>query len=78
MKPSKNEAVGSRLKAFRKARGLTLNQLGRELDMRETRVHLLERGKARLTLAELAQMAKFFGVTTDAIVNGVQPKVVRD
>lgn len=78
VRSTKNQAVGIRLKEFRMSRGVTRHEMGVALNMRESRVYLLECGKARLTMKELEQIAWYFGVTTDAIVSGTVPMGKRD
>lgn len=72
MATTKAQAIGSRIRQFRKSRGMTQHELGAVLQKREKRVQLLENGKAVLRSDELAVLAKFFGITTDALVNGTQ------
>ena len=64
----KAETVGRRVARLRNACGLTQVELAKRIGSGQNRVSDYERGRTRVPPDVLAQMAKVFNVTTDAIV----------
>lgn len=57
------EEIGSKIKQLREDRGLTKMDLARELDYEsDTAIHLIEKGKRKVSLDKLKIIANFFKV----------------
>ena len=59
---------GEKLKTFRTAKGLTLEQLAFEADIEFSQVHRVEKGKINPTLTTLIALAKGLGITLAELV----------
>ena len=62
------DAVGPRLRALRKARGVTLAELATETGLTSSTLSRLETGKLRPTLEQLLPLARAHGVPLDDLV----------
>ena len=62
------QQFGEKLKTFRTARGLTLEQLAFEADIELSQVHRVEKGKINPTLTTLIALAKGLGITLAELV----------
>ena len=62
------EAIGQRLAAFRKARGITQVELAQRLDISQAVVSRYEKGDLLLHGELIAQLAAILRVTTDALL----------
>src|SRR5581483_6232460 len=60
--------IGARLRALRKARGLTQAQLAKALGTQQTAVSQVEIGNRGLTVQQVVKLAKALKVSTDAIL----------
>jgi len=59
---------GEKLRILRKQHGLTLTQLGDMLDVHNTYVSQMEKGKKIPNAAMILKMADIFGVTADQLM----------
>lgn len=59
---------GEKLRILRKKQGLTLEQLGNILDVHNTYVSQMEKGKSIPNAAMILKIARFFNVTTDQLM----------
>ena len=57
------------LKALRKSKGVTQDELCRELDYKKTTYSNYETGHSNPGIKELQELSKYFGVTIDDLVN---------
>jgi transcriptional regulator with XRE-family HTH domain len=62
------ERFGEKLRTLRKQHGLTLAQLGSELDVHNTYVSQMERSKSTPNAAMILKIARYFDVTTDQLM----------
>ena len=62
------EQFGEKLKTFRTAKGLTLEQLAFEADIELSQVHRVEKGKINPTLTTLIALAKGLDITLAELV----------
>lgn len=58
------------LKALRSKRGLTQDQLAKELDMSRARIGSYEENRSYPNLHDVVKIARYFDVTTDEIIIG--------
>jgi Zn-dependent peptidase ImmA (M78 family)/transcriptional regulator with XRE-family HTH domain len=65
--------LGARLKAARKARGLTQADVADHLDVARTTVTAMESGERELQPAELARLARLFGRSISELVERQEP-----
>ena len=63
-------AIGSRIKAARKERGLSQEQLAEKVWISTTHMSHIESGSTKLSLAVLADIAAALGVSTDSLLFG--------
>lgn len=63
------DGVGARLRALRRDRQLTLDQLATETDLTASTLSRLETGKLRPTLEQLLPLARAFRVSLDDLVD---------
>lgn len=71
--------IGTRLRAIRKARGMTQAQLAKALGTQQTAVSQVEIGNRGLTVQQVVKLAKAMKVSTDAILgpsNGAREDVL--
>ncbi len=68
------EAIGQRLAAFRKARGITQVELAEKLDVSQAVISRYERGDLLLHGELVAQLAGILRVTADALLGVEKPK----
>jgi transcriptional regulator with XRE-family HTH domain len=66
------EEIGSRVRALRKARGLSQADLAHVLDVDGTAISKIENGKRGLAAAELAQLCEHFEIGSDEFLFGGQ------
>lgn len=59
---------GIRLKNLRESRGLTLEQLAKELNCAIYGLSLWEKDRQTLSLGSLIKLAKYFNVTVDYLI----------
>ena len=62
------DRFGEKLRTLRKKQGLTLEQLGNMLDVHNTYVSQMEKGKSSPNAAMILKIARFFDVTTDQLM----------
>ena len=60
--------LGKRLRALRKARGLTQQELGELLGVSASAVGMYEQGRREPDLATLVKLADIFGVSVDHLI----------
>ena len=63
-----SSTLGKRLKELREERGLTQKQLAEQLQLHSVTYLHYEKAQREPPLATLAQMALFFGVSTDYLL----------
>jgi transcriptional regulator with XRE-family HTH domain len=61
--------LGHAIKKIREQKGLLQKQVANELDIGNTNYNKLENGIREPSVKELQQLAKFFGMTVDQILN---------
>ncbi|MFT4233782.1 MAG: helix-turn-helix domain-containing protein [Microbacterium sp.] len=61
-------ALGERIRALRKAQGLTLTQLAASSDLSHSFLSQVERGRERLSMASLFRIAAALGTTQQALL----------
>lgn len=66
--PKLAAAIGKRLTAFRKERGMTQVELAEKLDVTQALLSKYERGEVRLTSPVIVRLADVLGVSTDALL----------
>ena len=66
--------MGNRIRELRKARGLTMKQLGKELGVAESTISHYETGRRQLDNETLLWFAKFFHVSAGYIL-GLEEKI---
>lgn len=64
------ERFGSKLRALRTARGLTMRQLAYAIGFTDAHISDLENGKSRPGGELVLRVARFFGVSTDVLLDG--------
>lgn len=67
-----HHAIGDRIARFRKAQGLTQQQLAEHIGVTRTVITDYESGRVRIYDEMLARLAKTLGISTDAIL-GLDP-----
>ena len=67
-------ALGRRLRELRLARGLTQEEVGRRLGVRQSHVSIWEL-RGGIGMQNLIDLAALYGASLDYIVRGVQPEV---
>lgn len=60
--------MGNRIRELRKAKGLTMKQLGEVLDLAESTISQYETGKRQMDNETLLKLGEFFGVTVGYIL----------
>lgn len=66
--------MGNRIRELRKAKGLTMKQLGEVLDLAESTISQYETGKRQMDNETLFRLGEFFDVTVGYLL-GVEDKV---
>lgn len=61
--------LGARMKSLRVSKGLTQQNVADNLGINRPAVGLMESGKRKLYVQELAKLAKLFSTTSDVILN---------
>src|SRR5690554_8164295 len=64
---------GQRLRHYRRARGLTLTELGRRVGRAPSALSALEHGRREPRLSLLRELARALGVTTDQLLDHRPP-----
>lgn len=59
---------GLRLKKLREAKGLSLQELAKEIGISKYPLKYWECGERNLKISQLIKLAQFFGVTTDYLL----------
>lgn len=62
--------AGARLRVFRKEKGLTLKQIGKELGYSYVYISKIERGKVEPSRAFLKRLSEVFGLSIDFVLYG--------
>src|ERR1700760_756807 len=62
--------LGTRLRALRTERGLSLSQLEAETDISSSFLSLVESGKSDITISRLLRLADYFDVEINDLVEG--------
>ncbi|MBQ4258382.1 MAG: helix-turn-helix transcriptional regulator [Clostridia bacterium] len=65
--------MNNRIRALRKAQGLTLKELGAIVDLAESTISQYETGKRQPDNETLLRLGKYFGVSIDYILGGETP-----
>ena len=63
--------LGARLRAMRRSRGMTQTALGTALGVSFTQVQKYERGKDRISVSRLFQIAKALDAEVESLLEGV-------
>lgn len=71
-----NMALGERLQALRKSRGLSQEQLAEQAGVSRQAVSKWELGESVPELGKVVALSEFFGVTTDYLLKGSETKAV--
>lgn len=66
-----NEDLGRRIRAERKIAHMTIAELAETLDISISYMGLVERGERCLSVPKLVQLAGFFHVSIDYLINGI-------
>ena len=66
-------AMKNRIRALRKAQGLTLKELGAIVDLAESTISQYETGKRQPDNETLLRLGQYFGVSIDYILGGETP-----
>ena len=66
-------AMKNRIRALRKAQGLTLQELGAIVDLAESTISQYETGKRQPDNETLLRLGQYFGVSIDYILGGETP-----
>ena len=66
--------MGNRIRELRKARGLTMKQLGEVLDLAESTISQYETGKRQVDNETLLRLGEFFGVSVGYILGAEDHK----
>lgn len=67
---TKIEHIGTRIRELRKAKGLTLQQLGDEFGISRASVSEWESGRSKPDANKLVHLADFLGTTVECLLNG--------
>lgn len=67
--------IGKRIRDAREAKGLTQEELGKYLSIVASQISLIEKGKRRVTAAELHQLSAILERSITWIVAGEEPPV---
>ncbi|MFI5841437.1 XRE family transcriptional regulator [Catenuloplanes sp. NPDC051500] len=62
-------AVGSRLRALRRARSVSLHELAAGTGVSSSALSRMENGHRKPTLAQLLPLARFYGLTLDSLID---------
>lgn len=62
--------MATRVKEIRQSRGLQQHKLGQVLDLPQSRISDIERGKRKVTLEEGVKLAKFLNVRVEDLIAG--------
>jgi transcriptional regulator with XRE-family HTH domain len=65
-------SFGERVRALRKHKGWTQEDLAAEVNLDRTYVSGIERGRRNVSLRNLARLAKVFGVSLAVLMQGVE------
>ena len=72
------QIIGRNIRMLRKARGLTIFQMGNILDINSSFLGLIERGERGTNIDNLCKIADFFEVSIDSIIRTCESnKVVK-
>ena len=71
-----NMALGERLQALRKSRGLSQEQLAEQAGVSRQAVSKWELGESVPELGKVVALSEFFGVTTDYLLKGSETRAV--
>lgn len=66
-------ALGRRLRAAREDAGLSQQDVANKLGVYQSTVAFMENGRRDVSALELAQLARLFGMTTDALLGITAP-----
>ncbi|RTY78652.1 helix-turn-helix domain-containing protein [Pseudomonas veronii] len=66
--------IGRQLAKYRRARGLTQEQVGERLDIGAEAVSRFERGVVELTVNKLLQLADMYGCPADELLLAISPR----
>jgi transcriptional regulator with XRE-family HTH domain len=75
--PSNKSAIrkemGCRVRALRRARGLSIDELSAKLALTPSHLGLIERGERGITVERLMNVCQFFGCSADFLITGKGP-----
>ena len=69
LKPGASAVLGDRIRQLRKARGLTLKELGSRTGLSHAFLSQVERGLARPSMTTLGEIAEALGIGTSALLS---------
>jgi len=67
---SHNRLVGERIKAIRKALGITQKEFGDAIGVNDTLIAHIEKGKKRITISTLVVACRRFNISADYVLFG--------
>jgi transcriptional regulator with XRE-family HTH domain len=62
--------MGIRVRALRRAQGLSIDELSAKLDLTPSHLGLIERGERGVTVERLLNVCQFFNCTADFLITG--------
>lgn len=66
------------LRELRKSKKLTMKELGKMVDVSESMIGLIEKGKRNPSYETLLKLTEVFDVSVDALINNKIPATIRD
>lgn len=67
-----NEIIGKRLKDLRKGKQMTQQRISMELSISNSTYNRYETGKSEIPLDRIVELSKFFDVTLDYLLMGIE------
>lgn len=61
-----------RIRELRKKKGISQTELGKEIGVSSKSISMIESGQNRPTVQQIEELSKFFDVTTDYLIFGVE------
>lgn len=61
-----------RIRELRKKKGISQTQLGQEIGVSSKSISMIENGQNKPTVQQIEALSKFFGVTTDYLLFGIE------
>jgi transcriptional regulator with XRE-family HTH domain len=61
-----------RIRELRKKKGISQTQLGQEIGVSSKSISMIENGQNKPTVQQIEELSKFFDVTTDYLIFGIE------